>query len=48
VTKGETEIGLRQINVISPVGGADYVGLLPAELYRGYVDFAVGVLAVSK
>jgi hypothetical protein len=27
--------------------GADYVGPLPAEL-QGYVDFAVGVLAVSK
>jgi molybdate transport system substrate-binding protein len=31
----------------STVAGADYVGPLPAEL-QGYVDFAVGVLAVSK
>ena len=30
-----------------PVAGADYVGPLPAEL-QGYVNFAVGVLAVSK
>src|SRR5712692_119801 len=41
------EIGMQQINVILPVAGADYVGPLPAEL-QGYVDFAVGVLAVSK
>jgi molybdate transport system substrate-binding protein len=47
VAKGEAEIGLQQINVILPVAGADYVGPLPAEL-QGYVDFAVGVLAVSK
>ena len=45
--QGEAEIGMQQINVILPVAGADYVGPLPAEL-RGYVDFAVGVLAVSK
>jgi hypothetical protein len=32
---------------ILPVTGADYVGPLPAEL-QSYVDFAVGVLAVSK
>jgi hypothetical protein len=31
----------------STVAGADYVGPLPAKL-QGYVDFAVGVLAVSK
>jgi molybdate transport system substrate-binding protein len=47
VAKGEVEIGMQQINVILPVAGADYVGPLPAEL-QGYVDFAVGVLAVSK
>jgi molybdate transport system substrate-binding protein len=47
VAKGEAEIGMQQINVILPVAGADYVGPLPAELQR-YVDFAVGVLAVSK
>jgi molybdate transport system substrate-binding protein len=47
VAKGEAEIGIQQINVILPVAGADYVGPLPAEL-QGYVDFAVGVLAVSK
>jgi len=47
VPKGEAEIGMQQINVILPVAGADYVGPLPAEL-QGYVDFAVGVLAVSK
>jgi len=47
VAKGEAEIGMQQINVILPVAGADYVGPLPAEL-QGYVDFAVGVLAVSK
>jgi hypothetical protein len=35
---------LQQINVILPVAGADYVGPEP----QGYVDFAVGVLAVSK
>jgi molybdate transport system substrate-binding protein len=38
---------MQQINVIQPVAGADYVGPLPAEL-QSYVDFAVGVLAVSK
>jgi molybdate transport system substrate-binding protein len=38
---------MQQINVILPVAGADYVGPLPAEL-QGYVNFAVGVLAVSK
>jgi len=42
VARGEAEIGIRQINVILPVAGADYVGPLPAEL-QGYVDFAVGV-----
>jgi molybdate transport system substrate-binding protein len=47
VAKGEAEIGMQQINVILPVAGADYVGPLPAEL-QGYVDFAVGVLAVAK
>jgi molybdate transport system substrate-binding protein len=47
VAKGEAEIGMQQINVILPVAGADYVGPLPAEL-QAYVDFAVGVLAVSK
>jgi molybdate transport system substrate-binding protein len=47
VAKGEAEIGMQQINVILPVAGADYVGPLPAEL-QGYVNFAVGVLAVSK
>jgi molybdate transport system substrate-binding protein len=47
VAKGEAEIGMQQINVILPVVGADYVGPLPAEL-QGYVDFAVGVLAISK
>jgi hypothetical protein len=47
VPKGEAEIGMQQINVILPVAGADYVGPLPAKL-QGYVDFAVGVLAVSK
>ena len=38
---------MQQINVILPVAGADYVGPLPAHL-QGYVDFAIGVLAVSK
>jgi molybdate transport system substrate-binding protein len=38
---------MQQINVILPVAGADYVDPLPAEL-QGYVEFAVGVLAVSK
>ena len=47
VAKGEAEIGMQQINVILPVAGADYVGPLPAHL-QGYVDFAIGVLAVSK
>jgi molybdate transport system substrate-binding protein len=47
VAKGEAEIGMQQINVILPVVGADYVGPLPAEL-QDYVDFAVGVLAISK
>jgi molybdate transport system substrate-binding protein len=47
VAKGEAEIGMQQINVILPVAGADYVGPLPVEL-QGYVDFAVGVLAISK
>ena len=47
VARGEAEIGMQQINVILPVAGADYVGPLPAEL-QGYVDFAVGVLSVSK
>jgi hypothetical protein len=47
VAKGEAEIGMQLINVILPVAGADYVGPLPAEL-RAYVDFAVGVLTVSK
>ena len=47
VAKGEAEIGMQQINVILPVAGADYVGPLPAEL-QGYVDFAIGVLAISK
>jgi molybdate transport system substrate-binding protein len=47
VAKGEAEIGMQQINVILPVAGADYVGPLPAEL-QSYVDFAVGVLAISK
>ena len=47
VAKGEAEIGMQQINVILPVVGADYIGPLPAEL-QGYVDFAVGVLAISK
>jgi molybdate transport system substrate-binding protein len=47
VAKGEAEIGMQQINVILPVAGADYVGPLPEKL-QGYVNFAVGVLAVSK
>jgi molybdate transport system substrate-binding protein len=47
VANGDAEIGMQQINVILPVAGADYVGPLPAEL-QGYVDFAVGVLAVSR
>ena len=47
VAKGEAGIGMQQINIILPVAGADYVGLLPAEL-QAYVDFAGGVLAVSK
>jgi molybdate transport system substrate-binding protein len=47
VARGEAEVGMQQINVILPVAGADYVGPLPGEL-QGYVDFAVGVLAVSK
>ena len=47
VAKGGAEIGMQQINVILPVAGADYVGPLPAEL-QSYVDFAIGVLAVSK
>ena len=47
VAKGEAEIGMQQINVILPVAGAHYVGPLPAEL-QAYVNFAVGVLAVSK
>jgi hypothetical protein len=47
VARGEAEIGIQQINVILPVTGADYVGPLPAEL-QGYVDFAVGVPAVSN
>ena len=47
VAKGEAEIGMQQINVILPVVGADYVGPLPTQLQR-YVDFAGGVLAVSK
>ena len=38
---------MQQINVILPVAGADYVGPLPAEL-QSYVDFAIGVFAVSK
>ena len=38
---------MQQINVILPVAGADYVGPLPEKL-QGYVNFAVGVLAVSK
>jgi molybdate transport system substrate-binding protein len=38
---------MQQINVILPVASADYVGPLPAEL-QSYVDFAIGVLAVSK
>jgi molybdate transport system substrate-binding protein len=47
VAKSEAEIGMQQINVILPVAGAEYVGPLPAEL-QDYVNFAVGVLAVSK
>jgi molybdate transport system substrate-binding protein len=47
VAKGEAEIVMQQINVILPVAGADDVGPLPAEL-QAYVDFAVGMLAVSK
>jgi hypothetical protein len=47
VAKGEAEIGMQQINVILSVAGADHVGPLPAEV-QGYVDFAVGVVAVSK
>jgi molybdate transport system substrate-binding protein len=47
VAKGEAEIGLAQISLILPDAGVDYVGPLPAELQE-YVDFAVGVLAVSK
>jgi molybdate transport system substrate-binding protein len=47
VAKDEAEIGMRPINVILPVAGADYAGPLPAEL-QSYVNFAVGVLAVSK
>jgi molybdate transport system substrate-binding protein len=47
VAKGEAELGMQQINVILPVNGVDYVGPLPADL-QGYVDFAAGVLAVSK
>jgi molybdate transport system substrate-binding protein len=47
VARGEAEVGMQQINVIWPVAGAVYVGPLPGEL-QSYVDFAVGVLAVSK
>jgi molybdate transport system substrate-binding protein len=47
VAKGESEIGLQQINVILPVAGADYAGPLPAEL-QDYVVFASGVLTVAK
>jgi molybdate transport system substrate-binding protein len=47
VAKGEAEIGLQQINVILPVAGIEYAGPLPSEL-QDYVEFAAGVLAVSK
>jgi molybdate transport system substrate-binding protein len=47
VAKGESEIGLQQINVILPVAGVDYVGPLPGDL-QDYVEFAAGVLTVSK
>jgi molybdate transport system substrate-binding protein len=47
VAKGEAELGLQQINVILPVVGVDYVGPLPGDL-QDYVEFAAGVLAVSK
>jgi molybdate transport system substrate-binding protein len=47
VAKGEAELGLQQINVILPVAGIDYAGPLPPDL-QDYVEFAAGVLAVSK
>jgi molybdate transport system substrate-binding protein len=47
VAKGEAELGLQQINVILPVAGIEYAGPLPSEL-QDYVEFAAGVLAVSK
>jgi molybdate transport system substrate-binding protein len=47
VAKGEVELGLQQINVIIPVGGADYIGPLPNELQET-VKFAAAVLTVSK
>jgi hypothetical protein len=36
VAKGEAEIGMQQINVILPVAGADYVGLLPERMPRAW------------
>jgi molybdate transport system substrate-binding protein len=47
VARGEVELGMQQINVILPVAGIDYAGPLPGEL-QGYVEFAAGLLAVSK
>jgi molybdate transport system substrate-binding protein len=47
VARGDVELGMQQINVILPVAGIDYAGPLPGEL-QGYVEFAAGLLAVSK
>jgi hypothetical protein len=44
---GSTDVLGRSACSILPVAGANYVGPLLAEV-QGYVDFAVGVLAVSK
>jgi molybdate transport system substrate-binding protein len=47
VARGEVEMAIQQLNVSTPVAGADYVGNLPGDLHE-YVVFAAAIMAVSK
>jgi molybdate transport system substrate-binding protein len=47
IGEGRIEVGLQQVNVVTPVEGADYVGPLPKELQQT-VKFSGGVLSFAK
>ena len=47
VARGEVEMAIQQLNVSTPVAGADYVGNLPGELHD-YVVFAIAIMDISQ